>query len=107
MIRTVVGVVFAAAVAFGMATTRGGELGSEIDLSTFGESQSKEPSSIWEDMNLEEVGLRGQVARMVGPGATRSLGLSTGHRCGRCAHSRHSWASQVLSGPLAALLRLY
>ena len=46
MIRTVVGVVFAAAVAFGMATTRGGELGSEIDLSTFGESQSKEPSSI-------------------------------------------------------------
>jgi opacity protein-like surface antigen len=62
MIRTVVGVVFAAVVAFGMATTRGGELGSEIDLSTFGESQSKEPSSVWEDMNLEEVGLRGQVA---------------------------------------------
>jgi opacity protein-like surface antigen len=62
MIRTVVGIVFAAAVAFGMVTTRGGELGSEIDLSTFGESQSKEPSSIWEDMNLEEVGLRGQVA---------------------------------------------
>ena len=62
MIRTVVGVVFAAGVAFGMATTWGEELGSAIDLSTFGESQSTGPSSIWEDMNLEEVGLRGPVA---------------------------------------------
>ncbi len=62
MNRSVVGVACAAIVAFGMATARGSEFGAEIDLTTFGESRSKEQSSVWEDMALEEVGLRGEAA---------------------------------------------
>ena len=62
MIRAFAGVVLATAVALGMATTRGNEFGSAIDLTTFGESRSKEQSSVWEDMDLEEVGLRGEAA---------------------------------------------
>ena len=62
MIRSVAGVVLATVVAFGIATARGNEFGAEIDLTTFSESRSKEQSSVWEDMDLEEVGLRGEAA---------------------------------------------
>lgn len=41
---------------------RADELGTEIDLTTFGESRQEEQSSVWEDMHLEEVSLRDGVA---------------------------------------------
>lgn len=44
------------------AFARGDEFGTEIDLTTFGESRQKEQSSIWEGMHLEEVSQRGGVA---------------------------------------------
>lgn len=65
--------VMAAVVASGAVVTRAVELGSEIDLSTFGEAQA-ERASVWDDLPIQNVarsmgsaGRRFYLSGMIGP----------------------------------------
>lgn len=73
MVRSVVGVLLAVATALGMASTRGNELGSQIDLTAFG-NEAFEKAPVADDVSLQDVALRSGVASrrfyltgMIGP----------------------------------------
>jgi len=73
MLRSIVRSAVFAALAVGVAAKRADELGTEIDLTTFGEA-AREPASVWDGIPLEEVGRqygtaprRWYVSGMIGP----------------------------------------
>ena len=57
MMRPIVGAAVMAVMAWGMAAVRADELGTEIDLSTFGREAAK-PAGVWDDLPLEDVARR-------------------------------------------------
>jgi len=57
MVRSIVCAAVTAMVACGMAAVRANELGTEVDLTTFGREAAK-PVSVWDDLPLEDVARR-------------------------------------------------
>jgi opacity protein-like surface antigen len=57
MASSIIRAAVAAAVICGMAAVRADHVGSEVDLTTFGEMPSK-PASVWDDIPLEDVARR-------------------------------------------------
>jgi hypothetical protein len=54
MMRPIVCAAVTAVMAWGMAAVRADELGTEVDLTTFGR-EAAQPASVWDDLPLEEV----------------------------------------------------
>lgn len=78
MVRSIVGAALTAVMAFGMAAAHGNELGSEIDLTAFGEP-SPDAASVWDGVPLQEVSQRVTAAprrfyasAMMGPSFAKS-----------------------------------
>lgn len=57
MMRPIVCAAVTAVMAWGMAAVRADELGTEVDLTTFGR-EAAPPASVWDDLPLEDVGRR-------------------------------------------------
>jgi opacity protein-like surface antigen len=73
MMRPIVCAAVTAVMAWGMAAVRADELGTEVDLTTFGR-EAAQPASVWDDLPLEDVGRqfgtaprRFYISGMIGP----------------------------------------